>query len=270
MNIIEAMKERRSVRTFDNVPLTPDTLHLLQQYIDHVDDPFGGNFIIHLKKFDIENGFKPSTYGMIKGAREFFTIAMADDDKSALAVGFCFEQIVLKAWQLGLGTCWIAATFKGTCFDSASPLPDGLRLRIVCPVGVTASKSLIEKISRFAVKSDRRKPFDKLFFDGNFTQSLSPDSRFGESLEMMRLAPSSTNSQPWRAIVDGDEVHFYYVPKSQLSILDCGIGLCHFAESEKNAGHQVQFYHSTTPPAAPKNLRYLLSYRPIPADFPHS
>jgi len=58
---------------------------------------------------------------------------------------------------------------------------------------------------------------------------------------MMRLAPSSVNSQPWRALVVGDTVHFYYTPKSNLSLIDCGIGLCHFYEDERFHGHAGRF-----------------------------
>lgn len=52
----------------------------------------------------------------------------------------------------------------------------------------------------------------------------------------MRLAPSSTNSQPWRAEVVGDTVYFYYENKSEASILDLGIGICHFWFAAKESG----------------------------------
>ncbi|MDE6239257.1 MAG: hypothetical protein K2M54_04625, partial [Muribaculaceae bacterium] len=93
-----------------------------------------------------------------------------------------------------------------------------------------------------------------------FNTPLSPDNRFGQALEMLRLAPSSTNSQPWRALVSGDTVHFYYVPKSQASVLDCGIGLCHFYETERFNSHNGTFQKDTDAPIPPKNWKYLITY----------
>ena len=260
MNIIEAIKERRSVRSFNGAPLSEVMKSELSKAIAAAESPFGGHVTIRLREFDLKSGFKPSTYGMIKGASDFFMLGIADDEQSALTAGFMFEQVVLKAWQLGLGTCWIAATFKGTDFDNGEKWPDGEQLRIVSPVGVAAKKSVLESIVRVVAGSDHRKPFNELFFMDDFNTPLSPDNRFGQALEMLRLAPSSTNSQPWRALVSGDRVHFYYVPKSQASVLDCGIGLCHFYETERFNFRKGEFFKSDNAPVAPKNWKYLITY----------
>ncbi|MBD5234027.1 MAG: nitroreductase [Bacteroidales bacterium] len=261
MDILEAITTRRSVRTFDGTPLTPDVRKQLMDCAASVENPFGGRFTIRLKEFDLKNGFKPATYGVIRGASDFFTIGMADDDTSALAVGFCFEQVVLKATQLGLGTCWIAGTFKGSDFERGESWPEGESRRIVCPVGTPAGKSFMEKFARMALGSKNRKPFGDLFFEGDCGAPLSPDSRFGEALAMLRLAPSSTNSQPWRAVVEDDTVHFYYISKGQVSIVDCGIGLSHFYLTEKYRGRGGEFFKASQLPEVKKNWTYLISYK---------
>ncbi len=261
MNIIEAIKERRSVRSYNGESLTQSQISELESTVQSVKSPFGGNVTIRLQSFDMKDGFKPSTYGMIKGAVDFFLLGIKNDKQSALTAGFKFEQVVLKAWQMGLGTCWIAATFKGTDFDRGEPWPDGEELKIICPVGVAAKQSLLEKITRVTLGSKNRKPFDKLFFKQDFQTPYEPSGRFGEALEMLRLAPSSTNSQPWRALVCGETVHFYYVPKSQASVLDCGIGLCHFFETEKFNHKSGVFEEQTDAPTPPDNWIYLVSYK---------
>lgn len=207
--------------------------------------------------------YKPGTYGMIKGAVSFFLLAYASGDEAAISAGFMFEQIVLKAWEMGLGTCWIGATFNGSDFERGQQWPEGEKLKVVSPVGRSAKRSLIEKVARFTVGSDKRKPFESLFFNDDFNHPLSKDTRFGESLDMLRLAPSSTNSQPWRALVDGNTVHFYYIPKSKLSVLDCGIGLCHFSEVEKFQGFKGEFFVAENPPQSAQGWRYLRSYRAL-------
>lgn len=261
MNIIQAMQERRSVRSFTGQALSPQVISELKEAVSNVYNPFGGDFDVRLKAFDLKGDYKPSTYGMISGAVDFFLIGIAEDETSALATGFCFEQVVLQAWEKGLGTCWIAATFKGSDFDKDQVWPQGEQLRIICPVGVPAKKSLKETFTRFALGSRNRKKFSELFFDGSFSTPLAPESRFAEALEMLRAAPSSTNSQPWRAVVAGDTVHFYYVEKSPASVLDTGIGICHFWETENFHGHKGEFFKATDVPTPPEKCHYLISYK---------
>ncbi len=116
------------------------------------------NTTIRLKEFDLRKGYRPTTYGMLKGARHFFLLASGADGESALSTGFRFEQIVLKAWQMGLGTCWIAATFKGSDFDRDQTWPEGETLRIVCPVGTAAPPTATERLTRLALRSANLAP----------------------------------------------------------------------------------------------------------------
>ena len=260
MNIIEAMKERRSVRTFDGGGLNAEQIAALEKAIAESTTPFGGNLSIRLKQFNLKEGYKPSTYGMIKGAEDFFLLGIGSDEASALSAGYRFEQVVLKAWQLGLGTCWIAATFKGSDFDKGEAWPEGEELKVICPVGNAEKPSMREKLTRFTLGSKNRKPFNDLFFYRDFRTAVPVDNPFHEALEMLRIAPSSTNSQPWRALVDGASVHFYYKPKSPAAVLDLGIGICHFHETEKFNGHDGEFCKASGAPIPPDDWKYLITY----------
>ena len=260
MNIIEVIKDRRSVRSFNGELLTPEMENALNDAVKESYDPFGGKVTIRLKAFDLKAGYKPSTYGMIKGATNFFLLGIGADETSALSAGFRFEQVVLKAREMGLGTCWIAATFKGSDFDRGEAWPAGEELKIVSPVGVPAKPRVIEKLGRMAMGSDKRKPFGDLFFTDGFNSPLAPDSHFGESLAMLRLAPSSTNSQPWRVLVEGKTVHFYYKPKSEVSVLDCGIGMSHFYLTEEFLGRKGSFFKAESDPTPPEDWKYLYSF----------
>ncbi|MCM1519222.1 MAG: nitroreductase family protein [Lachnoclostridium sp.] len=257
MDIIEAMRERRSVRTFDGRPLDRDSWRELQQAAEEAESPFGAQVDIQLRRFDLRDGFRPGTYGVIRGAVDFFLVGFGDDERSALSAGYAFETIVLKAWQMGLGTCWIAGTFKRSDFGGMDDL------KVVSPVGVADDMAFRERMMRLVMGSKNRKPFGTIFFNGDFNTPAEASGRFGRSLEMMRLAPSSTNSQPWRALVDGDRVHFYYLPKSRYALIDCGIGLCHFHLTEKHLGREGRFYTEGTPPPAADGMIYLMSYANI-------
>ena len=260
MNILTAIQERRSVRSYNEIPLIDELVTKLQKIINESYSYFGGKISIRLKRFDLKGDFKPSTYGVIKGATDFFLMSIGEGEASELTAGFQFEQVVLKAWELGLGTCWIAGTYKESQFDRGEEWPEGESLKIVCPVGYPDKLRFLEKMMRITVKSDNRKPFSDLFFEDDFKKSLKEDSKFSESLKMLRLAPSSTNSQPWRVLVEGNKVMFYYKPKSHLAILDTGIGICHFNETEKFNGFKGKYLKEDNFPQAPEDWKYLISY----------
>lgn len=230
-NIDKIIMERRSIRSFNKEkPLTDKDTETLHKAIEEAIDPFGGKVSIALKEFALEGTFKPSTYGTINGASWYFLMGTDSSDEAQLSLGFRMEQVVLKAMSMGLGTCWIAATFKGTTFADAANFPKDTPLQVVMPVGYPAEKkSIMEKLTRASLGSAKRKPMTDLFI-------VSEDSKYYEPLEMMRIAPSSTNSQPWRAQVDGDTVYFYYENKSKASVLDLGIGLSHFYLAAKEKG----------------------------------
>lgn len=243
-NIDKVIMERRSVRSFDKQkPLSADDVDTLRKAIAEAQSPFGGKVSIELKEFAMDGPFKPTTYGTINGASWYFLMGTDSSDEARLTLGFRMEQVVLKAAAMGIGTCWIAATFKGTSFADAVKFPVDTPLQVVMPVGYPAEKkSLLEKLTRASLGSAKRKPMADLFI-------VSEDSKFYEPLEMMRLAPSSTNSQPWRAEVDGDVVYFYYENKSKASVLDLGIGLSHFYLAAKAKGIEGHFTICTDAPA---------------------
>lgn len=261
MDIFDTIRARHSVRTFAGVPLDEIQTRTLCEAIDSASSPFGGSVSILLCRFDLKGPQKPGTYGTITGASDYLLMAYGDGLESALSAGYMMEQVVLRATSIGLGTCWIAATFRGGDFDRGRTWPDGESLKIISPVGIPAShRSLRDRLTSTLARSSTRKPFGELFFDGSFGVPLAEDSTFSRSLAMMRLAPSSVNSQPWRAVMCGGTVHFYCKSAKPLYILDSGIGLCHFHLAEKASGAVGVFVEDSVHPSAPDGFRYLMSY----------
>ena len=50
--------------------------------------------------------------GIIKGAKDFLAITVKDEAFAMEAVGYQFENLVLYATDMGLGTVWLAGTFS--------------------------------------------------------------------------------------------------------------------------------------------------------------
>ncbi len=257
MTLIDAIKQRTSIRNYQPETLTEPDEEFILDCFSKADSPFGNDFTMALSRYDSEEESIPSTYGFIKGARSFMLMSYPDDNAAALAAGYAMERIVLEATRKGLGTCWLAGTFNGSQFSRKINWDEDKKLKIVIPIGYAAEKrSLRERFMRIAVNSDKRKPMQSLFFENTFSTPLNQDSCYYFPLQMMRLAPSSTNSQPWRAIVIENTIHFYIKSRGMLSWIDCGIGLCHF-DIALNTG---QYFQASNAPTPPKGLTYVTSF----------
>lgn len=242
MDIKQLIAKRVSVRSYESTIISDEVIFALNKSIDSATTPFGGNVKIGLVHFTKDAPARPGTYGVIKGAEWFMVMSAADDDRSWLSAGFMMEQPVLKATELGLGTCWMAATFSDKQFSRVFSAPEGQKIMMVSPVGYPAGKKrILERITGMIAKSRTRKEFSTLFRDTDM------DHRFNDALEMVRLAPSSVNSQPWRAIVRHGAVHFYNAGKGRLSLVDMGIGLCHFYLTCRHNGIEGKFRQADAP-----------------------
>ena len=75
----------------------------------------------------------------------------------------------------------------------------------------------------------------------------------------MRLAPSSLNSQPWRAVVDGDTAHFFVAAKARDNYVDMGIGLAHVALVASEQGLVLSDCSDPAAAALLRRARYVCS-----------
>lgn len=111
------------------------------------------------------NGDKLGTYGIIKGAKSYLGVTVPKEEYAPEAVGYEFEQLVLYATSLGLGTCWLGGTFNRSAFASAMEIAEGDSFPILSPISYPASpKSLTEQVMRKSIKADGRRPWKELFF----------------------------------------------------------------------------------------------------------
>lgn len=270
--IVETIKKRCSVRTYQDKELEPDVREMLQSYMDNLENPFG----MQVKKYIIDKklaseGEKLGTYGVIKGASTFMGISVPDKDLAHVAAGYEFENLILEATALGLGTVWLAATFNREGFASAMGVPKDELFPAISPVGYPAAKrSLTESLMRTAMRSSSRKEWNTLFYLDNFQTPLHKDESgdYAEPLEMLRLAPSDKNTQPWRVLKASNNYHFFVTYKSGISRgeeiikrVDAGIALSHFHQTVLELGLKGCF-KQTEPEniELPQNTYYITSW----------
>lgn len=231
--------KRSSVRSYENKKLSDSDKKKLMNYISTLSNPFNEKVNFHFIEKGLEpNGEKLGTYGIIKGATSFIGVSIPDSEFGLEAAGYEFEKLILFATHLGLGTVWLAATFSRKEFMSAMNIEKDYLFPAISPIGYSTEKKTIKEIlMRKMMKSNQRKPWENLFFNNNFSTPLTKQGAgdYEIPLEMLRLAPSATNAQPWRVVKEANTYHFYESHKHDASKeekdikrVDLGIAISHF------------------------------------------
>lgn len=267
MSLMELVKSRRSVRTFDGKAPDKEEVRDLLKYADEAGNPYDLPItwkVMGAKK----NGLKSP---VISGTDAFIAGKMQKAPHAEEAFGYEFEDIVLYAQSKGFGTTWIAGTMDRPAFERVMELKDGEVMPCISPIGYPAKKMAIrEGVMRAAVKADSRLAFEELFYANTFAEPLTAEmaGNFADALEIVRWAPSAVNKQPWRIVICGDDVHFYekhskgYVGKDgwDMQKIDMGIALCHFAKAMEEENRKCEFAILDPGIEIPADTEYIASY----------
>ncbi len=265
-NIESLIRSRKSVRTYDSLPLTPEELAQLTGYMENASNPYGLPVAFRLLNVRQQNLSCP----VVVGTDLFAGAKVKKAPYFNEAVGYSVELLMLRAQSLGIGTVWIGGTMDRAAFERAMELEEDEVMPCVTPLGHPAKKpSLRDIMMRKAIKADERMPFESLFFDGSFSSPLKKESAglFAHPLEMVRLAPSAVNRQPWRIVIAGNSAHFYLKRAKGFSggtldmqKIDLGIALCHFELAARESGLEPVFSLDTPGISAPDGEEYIASY----------
>jgi nitroreductase len=242
----ESIKKRFSCWTFKNAPMAESDKQKLRDFLlINVQGPFGNKVrfeLIDLAGKERDEIKTLGTYGFIKGASMFIVGAVAKGDWAMEDYGYCMEKNILVATHLGLGTCWLGGTFNRSASASRINKRDDEVVPAITPVGYPKNrKSIMDGAIRFFAKSNSRKAWEELFFQGDTRSPLARSiaGAYELPLECVRIGPSASNRQPWRVVKekDRDVFHFYIsrtpgyaerYPEVSLQDVDMGIAMCHF------------------------------------------
>lgn len=158
--------------------------------------------------------------------------------------GFLFQQVELYLQSIGLGACWLGL---GKFRKSEMPRVEGMEFVIFIAFGKPE-----EPLYRNDRSDFQRKPL------GEITDREDP------RLECARLAPSSTNSQPWYFTHEGDTVHSFcseagflrHKLLGNMNRIDMGIALSHLYLENPDT---FRFF-AAAPKELPKGYGYIGSF----------
>ena len=266
-NIYSLIRSRRSVRTFEDSPLSQEHLDLLCSFMAKIENPY--EIPVEFQLLDAKE--KDLKSPVLNTVPYFLAAKVKRLPHAEEALGYSLEMLVLYAHSLGVGTVWIGGTMDRGAFERAVHLTSDERMPCISPLGYPAAQmSLRETMMRKGVKADSRNSFTELFFDGSFQKPLTETEagNLREVLEAVRWAPSAVNKQPWRLLRDGNAVHFYekkskgYVSDAvgDMQKIDIGIALCHFAMAAQESGLTLRFEIQDPGFPVEADTEYIASY----------
>jgi nitroreductase len=225
-DLYQAIFRRKSVRNYDSSNLSLETLQEMEDCLSSLTPLYPD-----IKtEFKIVPGDQIKTRMMKRSPR--YILAFSEKKEGNLVnVGYMLQQMDLYLSWRGIGTCWqgIPQPKKEALATSS------LNYDILLTMGKPQEVLYREDVGEF-----RRKPLKEI------TDITGAD----DLLEPVRLAPSSTNSQPWYITGTKELMHFYCRKPGRLKSLfvgrfnqmDMGIALYHLKLSAEHFKKKVEFF----------------------------
>jgi hypothetical protein len=255
--VTELIRQRYSCRAYQKSPIASEQAVQLQAFLKTVQSgPFGTpmRFELVIASDSDQDALKGlGTYNAIQDPAGFIIGASQPGERQLEDYGYALETIILYATGLGLATCWLGGNFTRSTFSKKVHATRKEIVPGVASIGYPAAGIRTRDLQRIKVKSDTRLPWDELFFKYGIAGSLSREGagEYALALDMLRLAPSAHNYQPWRVVQDDSCYHFYlkrtpgFGPRSLAFILldvvdlqrmEIGIAMCHFELTAREFG----------------------------------
>lgn len=211
MNVLEAIENRHSVRSYLDKPIENSIVNELNQEIIKCNQE--GD--LHIQLFTNEpqafSGFM-AHYGKFTGVKNYIALVGKKSDNLEEKIGYYGERLVLKAQMLGLNSCWVALTFnKGKCHASVDT---NERLVCVLSIGYGATQGVPHKT----------KPLDRLYQ----TNIVEVPKWFEDGMKAVSLAPTAMNQQKFMFTLDDNHSVSVKSTGGFYSNVDLGIVKYHF------------------------------------------
>lgn len=207
MDIIEAMRERHSVRSYTEKEIESEKAEKLNKLISEINKETGLNIQLILNE---PNGFTGpmAHYGSFSGVKNY--LVLAGPKHMDREIGYYGEKVVLAAQMLGLNTCWVAMTFSRR--KAVYTLNKGEKMYVVISIGYGATQG----------KKHKSKAANEI---SDLTDN-SPDW-YKNGIEAVLLAPTAVNQQKFYFSLDNGKVASKAL-NGFYTKMDLGIAQYHF------------------------------------------
>jgi nitroreductase len=233
--------KRKSIRTYDMVPLNKKILQNISDFLNNLQPMY----------HDIKTEFKIIPHNQVKRTMRkapHYIAAFSENKANYLInIGFMLQQMNLFFSANEIGSCWQGIP------QPTKEIKENSNLEFVILMAFGKAKKTLYRMNK---SEFIRKPLWKIT---NITGMQ-------ELLEAARLAPSSTNSQPWYFTGNETTIHAYIgntgflrrLFATNLLQIDVGIALYHMKLAAEHFGRKVTISYSPTAQITPsKRFTYI-------------
>ncbi len=208
METLEIMKQRHSVRQYTDKKIEKEKRDALDELATRINEKTG----LHIQIFyDEPKCFNSmiAHYGSFKGVNNYITLVGKKSSKLDESLGYFGEQIVLKAQELGLNTCWVALNHG----KSNAKIDKGEKQVCVIALGYGETNGVPHKSKSVSQVSNYRQGMPEWFLRG---------------VEAALLAPTAVNQQKFYFELLTDNTVKATSGRGFYTRLDLGIAEYHF------------------------------------------
>jgi len=225
MNYKDIIAKIKSVRNYKKEEVSPQKINELKEYFNL------GRRLIDDIEIEVLLKNKNEVYEQLKnvaGYNEFmiesphYMVVLSEEkDHYIENTGYASQDIMLKAWSLGIGSCWITIN-DGEIIKNKLNITSDKKLTALISLGFDDNKNKVVYETEYEhnptktdVKLVKDNTSDRLgvrdiVFMKKWGENADPDELVNlgliEGFASAKLAPSTRNRQPWRFIVDNETI----------------------------------------------------------------
>ncbi len=208
MEILEIMRARHSVRQYADKPIEREKRSVLDVLVNEINKKSGLHVQIIYDDPKCFDSFM-AHYGKFTCVQNYIALVGKKSPELDETLGYYGEELVLKAQELGLNTCWVALTHG----KSKAVVGRGEKQLCLISLGYGETQGSAHISKRVEELCDCAKPMPKWFKDG---------------MEAACLAPTAMNQQKFRFELCADESVKLSCGSGFYTKLDMGIVKYHF------------------------------------------
>ncbi len=210
MDLKEAIQLRHSVRSYKDKEIESNIRKELNTLAEKCSNESGLNIQILYNEPKAFSGMM-AHYGKFSNVKNYIALVGKKGKDLEEKCGYYGEQLVLKAQQLGLNTCWVAMTYsKG---KTPCTIEKGEKLCCVIALGYGETQGVSHNV----------KPIESLC---NVSSNM-PDW-FKKGMEAAQLAPTAMNQQKFLITLNENDTVTFKALAGFYTKLDLGIVKYHF------------------------------------------
>lgn len=217
MEMLDLMKQRHSVRQYTDRPIEAEKRTVLNDMIAEINRKAD----LHIQIFYEEPKCFDSMmahYGKFTGVKNYIALVGKKSPKQEEMLGCYGEQIVLKAQELGLNTCWVAMTHG----KSKAEIDRGEKELCLISLGYGCTNGVTHKVKSLSEVCNYREGMPEWFLNGMGAALLAPTA-MNQQKFYFELLPSGsvklTNGKGFYTKLDLGIVKYHFEAVSKAAIL---------------------------------------------------